>query len=166
MSNKTTGALGSIIGIIIIIGVLGAIQANVPAETIEIEHDIYKATLPFGVFTAKGSIDGSWFFIAGSFEGEIGGGEIYSIKYLENNQLKTVILDAQEIPLKITGRLKLIEHRNETVKASILDVFYTVIGIMEKADIYDRERSLGEIWFTIEIPELPVVDPLTEDWIN
>jgi len=59
----------------------------------------YRVTAPFGVF----GLDGHFFFGSGAINTE----EVYSIKYFENGELKTLILDAEETPIIIDGTFRL-----------------------------------------------------------
>ena len=121
------------------------------------EYVIYSATLPVGVYTLKGELHGEWNIIGGSVDGYIEGAEVYSIKYLDQDTLRTVIFDAEATPLKITGRFVLTEYRNETVKVSLLEVMQ-LLG-RERSErievLQDKPRVFSDPWYTVEIPALP-----------
>ena len=117
---------------------------------------IYSATLPFGVFSVKGEIDGVYLFVAGSVSGSISGAEIYSIKYLEGGQLKTLILDAEATPLIVDGTM-IVERSHDRV-GKIGGVSY-MLGNRTPTRFENSSYT-----YKIHIPYLPEHEPLTDDW--
>ncbi|MCJ7424993.1 hypothetical protein MUP01_12115 [Candidatus Bathyarchaeota archaeon] len=60
-------------------------------------YSIYSATLPFGEFFLEGSVGGNFL----GFRGTISESEVYIIKYLDGNTLKTISLKSNDTPLII-----------------------------------------------------------------
>jgi hypothetical protein len=69
--------------------------------------DIYKATVPFGEFVQSGSLSGVMFFGFGSISGSFSGEEFYLVKYFDGEELNTLKLDAENVPLIIDGTFQL-----------------------------------------------------------
>ncbi len=120
-------------------------------ETSTIECQIYKATLPFGVLEYRGKISGGGMLIGfigiGSIYGELTGEEMYYIKYLKNNELYSVSLDAKRNRIIIDGKF-MIEEVYETSHNR-----FGVTGVLL-------------VGYKIHIPELPLVNnTMTQEWI-
>jgi hypothetical protein len=118
-----------------------------------VEYPIYKATLPFGVITTSGEIDGGFVFGTGGFHGEMYSEETYYIKYFDGEELKSLSLDASETPLVVDGSFTL----------EVTYMTRTSWILIWKITCYEDEV----VGYRIHIPELPEVNmTLSEDWIR
>lgn len=115
-------------------------------------YPIYIATCPFGIFTMTGEVSGVHFLFAGSISGRIDQTEKYVVKFMIDNRLKTVTLDAIKAIVIVDGTFE-----------------------MEKVTLREYRDSFGgepmylqrkrTVW-KIHIPYLPEAPfEMTEDFI-
>ena len=109
-------------------------------------YDVYSMTAPFGFFSIQGEIHGSFLFI----DGYIKSSENYDVKYFDGNILRTIILNAEETGVIVDGKLLL--EREKTVDS--FDFLHLHLGLTPSL----------RIKYTIHIPFLPDVAPITEEW--
>lgn len=116
--------------------------------------DIYRATVPFGEFVQSGRLSGVVFFGFGGIRGSFSGEEFYLIKYFDGNEIKTLKLGAEKVPLIVDGTFQL-----EIISDYSTGKTFFIFPWSEKPsrDKYPR--------YKIHIPYLPEVNQtLTEDW--
>lgn len=97
--------LGLAVISLIIIGIVTVVTWSYSLDEVSREnilissrtYSIYRATLPFGEFFLEGSIGGNFL----GFRGTISESEVYIIKYLDGNTLKTITLKSNDTPLII-----------------------------------------------------------------
>lgn len=129
-----------------IMGLVGVIATSSKIETTIITCPIYRATVPFGTFLLNGRVGGSFLF----FSGEISEGETYIIKYLENEQLKTITFKAEKTPLNI--------------EKDRFEIVFTMTRISEW-NVFGEWVFNTDVWRTeIFIPYLPLGENMTSSW--
>ncbi len=115
-------------------------------------YPIYIATCPFGIFTMTGEVSGVHFLFSGSISGEIDQSEKYVVKFMIDNRLKTVTLDANEATVFVDGSF---EMEKVTLK--------------EYRDSFGRNpkyQGRKRVVWKIHIPYLPEAPfEMTEDFI-
>lgn len=108
------------------------------------DHEVYRVIAPFGIIWTKGRA----VFLSGT---QFDMNEKYVIKYLDGNELKTVIQSAEEVSIVIDGTLKLSEYRYMQYNRNT-------------GEILD-ENYLDAKQFQLYIPALPEMNQtLTLDW--
>lgn len=132
---------------ILIISGMCCLALTVQDEVVEINiFEVYTMTAPFGFFTVKGEMGGGVF----SFYGYISGSENYDVKYMDNDILKTLILNAEETDIVIDGTLSVEQQR----------VSHWGYFLFLKWEIRWKYN------YVIHIPYLPEHETMTEDWIK
>lgn len=152
--------IGDTLIFILIVAVIGGFVVEVVSFTTTVTdttysetYPIYKATLPFGVISLSGELNGGFAFFAGSIHGEISSEEMYYIKYFDDDELKSLSLEAQKTPLVIDNEF----YVEEVWEKRTYNKFF-----LWEAVIFDRVDG-----YKIHIPRLPEVsDEMTEDWIR
>ena len=142
-----------IIGIMIVFSILVISTAQTQGIYNSYEFfEIYKATVPFGEFVVSGSLDVSMFLFIGRVGGTIEGEESYLIKYFVGEELRTMNLDADLVPLIIDGSLQL----------EIISSYRTFRPFY----VFEHmRRSNPAVTYKIHIPYLPEVNQtLKDDW--
>ena len=108
---------------------------------------IYKATLPFGIIQYQEIGKGSFLLGSGTFMSSGGSKEIYYIKYMEGNLLKSLELQATSNALVVDGTFVVERH---------IIYFKTNLG----------QPTVRSLTYTVHIPKLPLVNQTwTMYWI-
>jgi len=114
-------------------------------------HDIYQATLPFGIIQLSGDAQGTFFFGTGEFSSSITSEEFYFIKYFDGKELKSLSLEADKTPIIIDETFRL----EETTHQKYFYIFFWKINFSQPY-VWNRK---------VHIPYLPEVNQtLTEKW--
>ena len=153
MSDNNRDVGGLIILFIIIIGVGGGIQSLVTTTYVyeSTEYEIYKATVPFGVFMVEGNMGGVMFMGTGMISGSISSEETYFLKYFDGDELKSISFDAEDVSIVVDGTFVLEE---------IIPVAKSTWLFWDNSDPHTWSKE-----HKIHIPYLPTVNrTLTEDW--
>jgi hypothetical protein len=118
--------------------------------------DIWTATCPFGIISYESH--GYCYFSSGSYA------EIYSLKFIEGNEIKTMSFNADSVKLIFDGTFKLETTKYRYYKIDPFD------GSKIPCDShgyqtydYDEDDWMGTN-YVIHIPQLPTPDMTTTTW--
>jgi hypothetical protein len=122
-----------------------------------VSYPIYRATVPFGVFTLEQSATGFlvWFSASGSIS------ETYYIKYMDGNQLKTVEFPARDMPLTVDGTFCY-----QVISYKIQNLNYYGDIISESIVTTDFLHTTPKTDISVHIPYLPnASENMTNGWV-
>jgi len=111
--NKLHALIAGIVLSLIIVGILNIPWCHTIRKVERTYNSIYHVTAPFGIYWTEGdgSIQGSFLYKEGSYEMQMV--ENYIVKYFDGNELKTIILNAENTSIVVdeTFRLETITYR-------------------------------------------------------
>jgi len=126
--------------VVVIGGAIPYAMLNAETKVEKTYYQVYQATFPFGTITSKGDLHGGGGLFTWHLTGEIYPVEVYSVKYLDNNQLWTVLIDAEHNPVVIDGTLRL----EKVVSTNYEPAFYFWKQLVSK-----------NVGYVLHIPSLP-----------